>query len=54
MGFQVDRVAYRILILVKEDRQMRSQINPTTTQILALVKGVARWDLRLIEPPTLT
>jgi hypothetical protein len=39
MGFQVDRAAHRILVLVKGDRQMRSQVYPIALNILALVKG---------------
>ena len=40
MGFQVDRATnIDFLVLVKGDRQMGSQVSPTTHTILVLVKG---------------
>jgi hypothetical protein len=36
MRFQVDRAAHRILVLVKGDRQMGSQVDQTTNIILTL------------------
>jgi hypothetical protein len=32
MGFKVDLAAHRILVLVKDDSQMGSQVNPTTNR----------------------
>jgi len=36
MRFQVDRAAHRILVLVKGDRQKRSQVDRATNIILTL------------------
>jgi len=30
MGFQVDQASHKILVLVKGDSQIGSQVNPTT------------------------
>jgi hypothetical protein len=62
MGFQVDRVTHIILVLVRGDRQMGSQVALVkgnrhmgfqvdwVTHILWFwLKGIARWDLRFTE-----
>ena len=41
MRFQVDRAAHRILVLVKGDRQMGSQVDQTTNIILTLEE---KWE----------
>ena len=41
MGSQVSPTTHRILVLVKGDRRMGSQVSPTT-QILVMVKGDRR------------
>jgi len=36
--------------MVKEDRQMGSQVSPTTHRLWFWLKDIARWDLRLALP----
>jgi len=61
MGFQIDRVTHIILVLVRGDRQMGSQVAlvkgnremgfqvDRVTHILWFwLKGIARWDLKLL------
>jgi len=40
----------QILVLVKGDHQMGSQVSPTTHKNWFWLKGIAGWDLRLAQP----
>lgn len=52
MRFQVDRAAYKILILVKGDYRIGSQINSTIQGIQLLLKGIVIQNFRLVELQT--